>query len=162
MNDTDSTKVNTDGSKEQFDTYIKKVAFYKACKVLDEFVRDFRRPDTVSLESLRDVADPFEFPATVSDGTKLGDTIISLGDPELAAGIATLKDNYKKVLELFILFDMPYEAIGELTKLGKDTAKTYKSRAMSILRDFLKEKDEEDEEDEKTEDGEDDKEDDEL
>ena len=78
MKDTDSTKVNTDGSKEQFDMYIKKVAFYKACKVLDEFVRDFRRSDTVSLESLRDVADPFEFPAAVSDGTRLGDTIISL------------------------------------------------------------------------------------
>ena len=141
MQDIDPKAVNVIGNQNQFDTYLKHTVFNESRKVLDKFISDFRRPDTVSFETLKDIKDPFEFPDMAIDGTKLGNLMLTLENQVLVAGLNTLKDNYKIVLVLFEIFGLTYETISELTGIGKGTAKKYKSRALKILRKYMEEND---------------------
>ena len=128
---------NATDLQKEFDTYIKKTIKLVINNVLRTYVNSEKRQRNMVY-----VADPNEyaFRGKHYDHLSAGpdpDREEYFQDERLLAGLASLGEKHRRVIELTFLEMIPNEGIAELMELSEKTVRNYKSAALGILKRYL-------------------------
>ena len=137
-------RTGNDNLCERFDSFAKRTIRNIIKTELRSYLRESKKNRHVDLEQLRDSLS-YEWESDLDKTpVSLGPIMIFLENDQLAKELEKLKIRHRMVLGYAYVLELPLEVISDLMDLAEKSVRNYKSEALRILREKLKDLEDED------------------